>query len=66
MLGIHPTEARPEPAVIRRSAPVTQGISPRDEVDEYMRRMEFYGPDVPAELILENMKAELQASRRWR
>jgi hypothetical protein len=36
-------------------------VTPHDEIDEFVRRMEWL-PDVPAELILEHMKAEFQRS----
>ena len=36
-------------------------ITPRDEDEEFRRRLEFYGDNVPFELVLENMKAEIQA-----
>ena len=58
---------KPAPTVIRRNLPpAARCITPDDELEEYLRRVDFYGPDVPAELIIENMKRELQAIRRRR
>jgi hypothetical protein len=57
----------PTPNVVRHSAvPVARRIRPRDETDELRRRMDWLGPDVPVELILENMHRELRAMRRRR
>ena len=54
------------PTVIRSQRTVPR-ISPHDEDEEFRRRLDFYGDNVPFELVLENMKAELQAlkGRRW-
>ena len=37
----------------------------RDEIDEWLRRCDW-NPNVPPEVMLENMKRELQAAGRWR
>ena len=52
-------EPKPAPAVIRRERQV------RAEIDEWLRRCDW-NPNVPPEVVLENMRAELQAARRWR
>ena len=49
-----------------QAAPVRR-ITPSDEDIELRRRLEWYGPDVPFELVLQHMKDEIQAlkGRRW-
>ena len=65
VLTIHPTETpKPAPTVIHRSlAPAARRITPEDEVAEFVRRLDWYGPDVPAELIREHMERELNSVR---
>lgn len=66
---VAPRPSTPAPKVtapvIRRS--VVPRITPRDEDEEFRRRLEVYGDNVPFELVLENMKAEIQALKghRW-
>ena len=48
----------PPGALLRRTR-----IRPDDETDELRRRMDWL-PDVPVELILNNLRAELEARRR--
>ena len=57
----------PTPTVAHHS-PVrgARRITPNDEIDEFIRRMDWDGPAVPAAVILENMRAELRAIRRRR
>ncbi len=67
-MTLRPTEApKPTPPVIRRNLPpAARCITPDEELEEYLRRVDFYGPHVRAELIIENLKAELRAIRRRR
>lgn len=52
------------PRVIRRNAPPTPVITGNDEVDEFRRRIDFYGNAVPAELVIEHRRDELKWIRR--
>ena len=74
----HRYELKPKPVTPRPSTAQSDStgdpaerpsprITPRDEDEEFRRRLEFYGDTVPFELVLENMKHELQAlkGRRW-
>jgi integrase len=59
-------QPKPAPTVIRRSVPVARVITLDDETEELRRRLDWYGPTFPFELVLENMKTEIQAlRRRW-
>jgi hypothetical protein len=49
---------------LRSPAAVARRIRPIDETDELRRRMGWLGPDVPMELVMEHMTAELDALRR--
>jgi hypothetical protein len=69
VLYVKPAEApKPKPnptTVIRHSvAPAARQIRPADEIDELHRRMEWLGSDVPMEVVLENLKRELEARPR--
>ena len=46
------------------TAPVARRISLVEETEELRRRIEWLGPDVPVETILENMRRELRAVSR--
>lgn len=61
VLTVNPTKKpKPAPTVIRRAAPIARRISPREEDEEFRRRLDFYGDTVPFELVLQNMKDEIQ------
>ena len=53
------------PIAAARGRP-THDAKVNDEIDEFIHRMDWDGPDVPAAVILENMRAELRAIRRRR
>jgi hypothetical protein len=53
--------------VIRRNVPTVRRTTPREEDEEFRRRLDFYGDTVPFELVLQNMKDEIRVlkGRRW-